>query len=73
MTNFTQKELEDEYIKRIKRHEQYKIALIDIWKLPDGTYTDKDPNEYKPIFTYKFFITCFMIIFIGYFLWRIMA
>ena len=38
MTNFTQKELEDEYIKRIKRHEQYKIALIDIWKLPDGTY-----------------------------------
>ena len=73
MTKFTQQELKIEFNRRKERDEKYKIATIDIWKLPDGTYTDIDPNVYEPIFTKKFFITCFMIIFIGYFIWRIMA
>jgi len=73
MTNFTQKELENEWKRREKTDKERQLKYINIYKLPNGTYSDKESDIYEPIFTRKFFITCFMIIFIGYFLWRIMA
>jgi hypothetical protein len=73
MTNFTQKELENEWKRREKIDKERQLKYINIYKLPNGTYSDKESDIYEPIFTRKFFITCFMIIFIGYFLWRIMA